>query len=146
MYLSARGTGMCHLERCCVPCACCAAENTVNQGKAPQARAAIVRFQALTLPTHPGMEQVKKKEHNAMSLASGFSSSSYVQPLWLRFLQEADKTEETAFVRSCAAPQLLDRVFFTSTMCVRSPKKNNRTVTRFVQVTVFFEQITDSVQ
>ena len=45
-----------------------------------------------------------------------------------------------------ATLQLLDRVLLTYTACVRSPKKNTRVVTRFVQMTVFFERITDSVQ
>ena len=61
MYPAARGTGLCHLERSGVPCECCAPENTVNQGKVPPARAAIVHVQAITLP---------KKAHNAMSSPS----------------------------------------------------------------------------
>ena len=39
---------------------------------------------------------------------------------WLRFLHETDKTEETAFIRSREALQLLDRVLLNYTACVQS--------------------------
>ena len=42
-------------------------------------------------------------------------------------------------------PATGSRVFLTFTVCAKS-EKSTRPVARFVQVTVFFEQITDSVQ
>ena len=83
--------------------------------------------------THPRMEQVNKQEHNAMSLAQEFSSLSPVHAICCGFRHKADKTEETAFVRSCAALQLLDHVLLTFNVCAESQKKNDRTVTPFVQ-------------
>ena len=56
---------------------------------------------------------------------------------WLRFLQETDKTKETAFVRSRAALQLPDRVLLTDNVCAEF-KRNDRTVIRFVHLTARF--------
>ena len=78
------------------------------------------------------MEQVKKKEHDAMSLAPEFASLSHVNARGCGLAnKQKKKKEETAFDRSCAAPQLMDRAFF-NLQCVRSLEKTLRGVTRFV--------------
>ena len=53
-------------------------------------------------------------------------SLSHVPAPRLRLLQEADKTEETAFISSCAALQLLDRVLLT----LQETRKNAKTATQ----------------
>ena len=53
----------------------------------------------------------------------------------------SDKTDETAFIRSCTALQLLDRVFLTFTVGVLSSKKALEALQRFVHTIVFSELI-----
>ena len=64
------------------------------------------------LLVQPEMGQLKEA-HNVMSSAPQFPLIIPRPRSRLRLLQEADKTEETAFIRSCAALQLLDRVLLT---------------------------------
>ena len=125
MYSLARVTGLCHLERSGVPCECYAPENAVNHCKAPPARSATVRSQALMLLVQPDMGQLKKAR-NVMSSAPQFPLIIPRPRSRLRLLQEADKTEETAFIRSCAALQLLDRVLLT----LQETRKNAKAATQ----------------
>ena len=139
----ARVTGLCHLERIGVPCECCV-QNTVNQGKVPQAQAARLRFQAPTLLVHTDVGHVKL---DGNTMTCHWSRNPLIIPptLLVSVFREASKTEGTALVRSCTRLQPLDCAFLTFTVCAKS-EKSTRPVARFVQVTAFFEQITDSVQ
>ena len=70
----------------------CAPENAFNHCKAPPARSATVRFQALMLLVQSDMGQLKKT-HNVMSSAPQFPLMIPRPRSRLRFLQEAEKTE-----------------------------------------------------
>ena len=97
------------------------------------------------LLVQPEMGQLKKA-HNVMSSAPQFPLIIPHHRSRLRFLQEAEKTEGKVFIRSRAAFQLPDCVLLTYTDRVSAEsEKGTRGVTRFVQVTVFFKRITDSV-
>ena len=117
MYPAARGTGLCHLERSGVPCECCAPENTVNQGKVPPARAAILRFQALTLP---------KMSTQCHVVTVAIHSSSHVHALGCGFSKKQTKQKKP---RSSAHEQHSSyqiACFCVQCVCGVQKKRSNR--------------------
>ena len=118
---------------------------TVNQGKVPQARAARLRFQAPTLLVHTEVGHVKL-DGNTMTCLWSRNPLIIPPTLLVSVFREASKMTGTALIRSCTRLQPLDRAFFDFHCVCAKSVKSTRPVARFVQVTVFFEQLTDSVQ